>query len=161
LTSYCDYLFTGGQLIDGSGEDARFADVAIKGEKIVAIGIGLSQSYVAGTTFDITGSVISPGFIDLHTHSDLTALINPRMESSIHQGVTTEMVGNCGMSVGLMRSSPQFEVERRFTERAGVNIDWADIGSFARRVEASGIAKQNPQSSVCTILFATILQSLC
>jgi N-acyl-D-amino-acid deacylase len=136
----CDYLFTSGRLVDGSGNPSRYADVAVLGERIIAVGFNLAETYHAGSQFDITGCVISPGFIDLHTHSDLTVLFNPRMESSIHQGVTTEMVGNCGFSIGLMQDTPVFEQERRWADRAGVAIDWPGIAGFMQRVEANGVA---------------------
>jgi N-acyl-D-amino-acid deacylase len=140
LTETCDYLFCGGLLVDGSGEAPRYADVAVTGDRVVAVGASIKQSYKAGKAFDIAGKVVSPGFIDLHTHSDISILLNPRMESSIHQGVTTEMVGNCGMSVGLMRAAPQFEQERRWTDRGGIKLDWSDMAGFLQRVETQGLA---------------------
>ena len=140
MPTSCDYLFTGGRLVDGSGEPSRFADVAVIGEKIAAVGPDLSQSYHPGKSFNITGCVVSPGFIDLHTHSDLTVLVNRRMESSIHQGVTTEMVGNCGMSLGLSNGGAQFEMERRWASRGGVSIDWPGMAGFMSRVSTQGVA---------------------
>jgi N-acyl-D-aspartate/D-glutamate deacylase len=140
LASKCDYVFTGGCVVDGSGESRHFADVAVKGERIEAVATNLSHTYTAGELIDITGLVIAPGFIDLHTHSDISVLVNPRMESSIHQGVTTEMVGNCGMSVGLIRDVPAFELEKRWIDRENLKVDWTDVAGFTRRIESQGVA---------------------
>ena len=92
-----DILIRGGQVIDGNGAPARVADVAIRAGRIVAIEADRAES--AGRVIDAHGSVVAPGFIDIHTHSDFTLPLNPRAEAKIRQGVTTEVVGNCGFSV--------------------------------------------------------------
>jgi len=92
-----DILIRGGQVIDGTGAPARAADVAIRAGRIVAIEADRADS--ADRVIDAHGSVVAPGFIDIHTHSDFTLPLNPRAEAKIRQGVTTEVVGNCGFSV--------------------------------------------------------------
>lgn len=91
-----DILIRGAEVIDGSGAAARHADVAICGGRISAI----VQRYTgrAHREIDAAGLVAAPGFIDIHTHSDFTLPLNPRAESKIRQGVTTEVLGNCGFS---------------------------------------------------------------
>ena len=69
----------------------------------------------------MTGLAVAPGFIDIHTHSDFSLLLNPPMRSSIAQGVTTELVGNCGTSIGLVPPDEVFAQERRWAERGGDN----------------------------------------
>ena len=91
-----DILIRGGQVIDGSGAPARQADVAIAGGRISAIADRCAGR--ARREIDATGQVVAPGFIDIHTHSDFTLPLNPRAESKIRQGVTTEVLGNCGFS---------------------------------------------------------------
>lgn len=92
-----DLLLTGGLVVDGSGAPARRADVAVSGATISAVGdLGGLR---AATVRDVTGRLVCPGFIDIHTHSDLTLLSNPLAYSKIRQGVTTEVVGNCGLGV--------------------------------------------------------------
>jgi N-acyl-D-aspartate/D-glutamate deacylase len=87
-------IFKNGVVIDGRGIPAFRADVAVSGGRISEIGV-LEVSSVY-ETIDISGMVVAPGFIDIHTHSDLTLISNPLAQSKIRQGVTTEVVGNCG-----------------------------------------------------------------
>src|SRR5262245_29411274 len=91
-----DVILRGGTVYDGSGQPGRVADVALKGDRIVAVG----QFRVAGQpkVLDCAGLVVAPGFIDLHTHSDQPLLAGPTRHnlSYLTQGVTTAVTGNCG-----------------------------------------------------------------
>jgi N-acyl-D-amino-acid deacylase len=91
-----DLILRGGRIIDGTGSAWFFGDVGIQGDTIVALGD--LRSMQAARVIDVAGAVVAPGFVDIHTHSDLSLLVNPRGESKIRQGVTTEVVGNCGIS---------------------------------------------------------------
>ncbi|HEY7254811.1 MAG TPA: amidohydrolase family protein, partial [Methylomirabilota bacterium] len=91
-----DLKITGGRLIDGTGAPARPGDVGVTGDAITAVG-DLSRE-PAGRTIDASGRTVAPGFIDMHSHSDWRLWDNRRAESKIRQGVTTEVVGNCGFS---------------------------------------------------------------
>lgn len=89
-----DLLIIGGMLIDGTGRAGYRADLAIKDGRIVEIG---AISVPAGVpVLNAEGLVVTPGFIDVHSHSDFTLIIDPRAVSSVTQGVTLEVVGNCG-----------------------------------------------------------------
>ncbi|MEA2662837.1 MAG: N-acyl-D-amino-acid deacylase, partial [Chloroflexota bacterium] len=89
-----DLVIRGGQVIDGSGAPRRRADVAVRDGRVVAVGeIGTGSGARA---IDARGRVISPGFVDIHSHSDESVLINSAMESAVHQGVTCVVAGNCG-----------------------------------------------------------------
>ncbi len=92
-----DIAIRGGVVIDGTGAPGEERDVALRDGRIVAI--EPSSTRPARRTIDARGQVVAPGFIDIHTHSDFTLPLNPRAESKIRQGVTTEVVGNCGFSV--------------------------------------------------------------
>jgi N-acyl-D-aspartate/D-glutamate deacylase len=92
-----DLLIRGGHVVDGTGAPGREADVAVRGDRITAIEPRSSRD--ARRVIDARGLVVAPGLIDIHTHSDFTLPLNPRAESKIRQGVTTEVVGNCGFSV--------------------------------------------------------------
>jgi N-acyl-D-amino-acid deacylase len=92
-----DILIRGGNVIDGSGRPGQIGDVAVAGGRIAALGPGLSR--MAARTIDAAGLTVTPGFIDIKTHSDFTLPINPKAESKVRQGVTTEIIGHCGFSV--------------------------------------------------------------
>ena len=92
-----DLLIRGGHVIDGSGGPGREADVAVLDGRITAVEPRSARR--ARRVIDVGGQVVAPGFIDIHTHSDFTLPLNPRAESKIRQGVTLEVVGNCGFSV--------------------------------------------------------------
>ena len=91
-----DSLLLGGWVVDGTGNPARRADVAIQGDRIAAV--GCLRTAQAKRVFDVTGKLICPGFIDAHSHTDVTVEANAYFESTIRQGITTEVVGNCGDS---------------------------------------------------------------
>jgi N-acyl-D-amino-acid deacylase len=92
-----DILIRGGALFDGSGRPGMPGDVAIAAGRIVKIAPRLNDA--AAKTIDASGLAVAPGFIDIKTHSDFTLPINPKAESKVRQGVTTEIVGHCGFSV--------------------------------------------------------------
>jgi N-acyl-D-aspartate/D-glutamate deacylase len=85
---------TGGTVIDGTGAPPRRADVLLGGDAIADVGRFVPPA--DADIVDATGLVVAPGFIDIHSHSDFTLLTDPRAVSAIAQGVTTEIVGNCG-----------------------------------------------------------------
>lgn len=91
----CDLLLRGGRVIDGSGNPARFADVAIRQGRIVAVG---RLTHEAGRVIDVRGLVVAPGFIDVHTHAEEIDEL-PLGENFLRMGVTTLVLGNCGTSV--------------------------------------------------------------
>ena len=92
-----DLLIRGGHLIDGTGAAGIDADESVAGGRIVAV--ERRSSRPARRVIDARGQVVAPGLIDIHTHSDFTLPLNQRAESKIRQGVTLEVVGNCGFSV--------------------------------------------------------------
>ena len=91
-----DLLIRGGELIDGTGLARRRSDVCVSNGRIVEVTPDSTRE--ARRVIDATGHIVAPGFIDIHTHSDFTLQLNPKAESKIRQGVTTEVVGNCGFS---------------------------------------------------------------
>jgi N-acyl-D-amino-acid deacylase len=91
-----DIVVRGGTLFDGAGNAGVVGDLAIEGGRIAGVG---GASGPARTVIDARGLAVAPGFIDIKTHSDFTLPINPKAESKVRQGVTTEIVGHCGFSV--------------------------------------------------------------
>jgi N-acyl-D-amino-acid deacylase len=96
MTSF-DVIIRGGLVVDGTGSPGVLSDVGIAGDRIVAID-DLSAADAA-REIDAAGQVVAPGFIDIHTHSDLAHFVDPRAESQVRQGVTTEAIGQCGISL--------------------------------------------------------------
>src|SRR5437588_3266060 len=92
-----DILIHRGTVIDGSGSPGIVGDVALHAGRIAALGPALAGH--AKKVIDATGLAVTPGFIDIKTHSDFTLPINPKAESKVRQGVTTEIIGHCGFSV--------------------------------------------------------------
>lgn len=91
-----DTILSGGTVIDGSGKGEVQRDIGVRDGKIAAIeDLHAAQ---ARDRVDVTGLVVCPGFIDLHTHSDFTLVVDGSAQSQVHQGVTTEIVGQCGYS---------------------------------------------------------------
>ncbi|MFP1823557.1 N-acyl-D-amino-acid deacylase family protein [Lonsdalea quercina] len=91
-----DLLFLNVTVVDGTGADPYVADVAIRGDRIAAI--GQLAGHAAGRTIEGDGRCLTPGFIDVHTHDDTHVIRTPDMLAKISQGVTTVIVGNCGIS---------------------------------------------------------------
>ena len=102
MTSVSDFdlVVRGGTVVDGTGAPGRKADVAVSGGKIAAVGEGLSGK----RELDASGQVVSPGFIDIHTHYDAQVFWDPWLTPSCHHGVTTVVAGNCGFSIAPVRS---------------------------------------------------------
>lgn len=134
--SHFDTILSGGEVLDGLGAPAIRADVGIVGERISAVS-DLSQA-TAIRTYDCAGKTVCPGFIDIHTHSDITLLFQRDLLSSLAQGVTSEVVGNCGFSLGIASPDPIFALERRALERVGLGIDWSSLPEFFSRIEDGG-----------------------
>jgi N-acyl-D-amino-acid deacylase len=91
------FLFRGATLVDGSGQPPVTADVAVSGNRIAAVGARIDGP--AARVVDAGGLVLTPGFIDIHSHTDATLFTYPCVESKVFQGVTVEVTGNCGLGV--------------------------------------------------------------
>ena len=128
-----DLILSGGTLFDGMGGEPVRADVGITDDTITAD--RRSVPGTGGATLDVSGCAVAPGFIDIHTHSDFSLLLNRPMRSSLAQGVTTEVVGNCGVSIALMFDDAIFAQEKRWAERGGMTINWSRPREWLRRVE--------------------------
>jgi N-acyl-D-amino-acid deacylase len=100
-------VIKGGKVIDGTGEQGFQADVGIRDGRVEAI--GQLPAAEAENSIAADGLVVVPGFIDIHSHSDFTIMINPRAESKIRQGITTEVTGNCGATAAPMSDAHRQE----------------------------------------------------
>lgn len=136
--SVYDILIRGGTVLDGLGTPAQTADVGIVGQRIMAVG-DLSGCRAA-KTIEADGLRIAPGFIDIHTHSDISATHDPGQASAIGMGVTTQVVGNCGLSLGMATNADVFAFEKRWLAPYRARITWNDFAEHLRTIEDNGFA---------------------
>ena len=132
-----DLLLKNGLIIDGTGSAPYRADVAVRDGDIAAIGQVEGESR---KTIDAGGQVVSPGFIDLHTHSDMSFLLDPTAQSKVRQGVTLELAGNCGSS---FCAPLQGEAHDMLLARVSQYTDtftptWRDFGGYLDAVQQAG-----------------------
>ena len=135
--STLDLVLAGGTVVDGSGAPRRAADIGIDDDRIVAIGDLAAAE--ARERIDVSGLTVAPGFVDMHAHSDLCILSSPRARSKIRQGVTTEVVGNCGL--GPTPAPPEHaEAVRRAAALIDLDGDvamtWTDVAGYREAVAA-------------------------
>jgi len=137
-----DLLIRGGRVIDGAGNPWYAADVGIEGDRIAAVG------RVAGTaaarTIDAGGLYVCPGFVDMHTHSDLQLLVNPAHEAKVHQGVTLEVLGQDGLSYAPVTHGVLEQLREQLAgwngDPPGFDWSWRTVGEYLDRLDADGIA---------------------
>lgn len=128
-----DLVIKNGRIIDGTGNPWFHGDVAITGDKIVAV--GRVPDGKAKRTIDAKGLVVAPGFIDIHSHSDDLVLEDGHAQSKIRQGVTTEVLGE-GRSAGPLKGQL---AARKFTAR-GKELAWATLGGYLDTIDKVGVS---------------------
>ncbi len=131
-----DLLLRGGTVFDGLGTPGRAADVGVVGERIVAVGHHLGSAHRA---IEVEGLSVAPGFIDPHSHSDMVPFMSEPQPFKLHQGVTTEIVGNCGFSFAPLSEESAEEARIAFGDLgAGAEIGPASFDDFFERLAAAG-----------------------
>ena len=132
-----DLVLMGGHLIDGTGAPSRPADVAVAGERVVAIGDLRDRE--SQQVIDVTGLLVTPGFIDIHAHSEVALLVDPRAASKVRQGVTSEISGMCGLSAAPLEGQARDEFSV-WTARFGLEPNWTTLADFFEILENQGLA---------------------
>jgi N-acyl-D-amino-acid deacylase len=153
-----DLVIRGGTLIDGTGAPARTADVAVEGGRIVEVG---RVSGAARRTFDADGLAVTPGFVDIHTHYDGQATWDPQLAPSCWHGVTTLVMGNCGVGFAPVKPDQHaFLIELMegvedipgTALHEGIQWEWETfpqyLDALARRRFAMDVATQVPHGAV-------------
>jgi N-acyl-D-amino-acid deacylase len=135
-----DLLVKGGEVVDGTGAARRRADVAIQDDRIADI--GELPGAQARRVFDATGKTVVPGLVDPHSHSDWTVHTNRDAQSTIRQGVTTEIVGNCGIShAPVTDTSLPFIRDRMASYGYGGAITGRSFSEYLDDISSSGISQ--------------------
>ena len=136
-----DVLIAGGRVVDGTGAPARSADVGLRDGRIAAIG---TIDEPAARTVDASGRIVSPGFVDVHTHYDAQVFWDGTLSPSCYHGVTSVVGGNCGFSIAplspdaggyLMRMLARVEGMPLESLQEGVPWDWSSFGEYLDRLE--------------------------
>ena len=146
-----DLLIRGGTIIDGTGRPSLVADVGVQGDRIVAVGT-LTES--ATQILEAAKRLVAPGFIDVHSHDDFALLDRPLCDFKVMQGVTTEVIGNCGFG-----AAPANTAYKEFLQRIGVQLfgplgdfSWETTAEFYQALEACpasvNVAALIPHSAV-------------
>jgi len=132
-----DILIRDTTIVDGSGAPAYSGSVGTKGERIVAVGVVKGK---AARVIDGSGCVTCPGFVDPHSHVDLSMHQFPLAENMVMQGITTCVGGNCGLSLAPVRDAAQVRWVLDSSEELGWEPDWRTFDEWLSRVEESGTA---------------------
>jgi len=122
-----DLLIQNGTILDGTGAPPFRGDVAVRNGQIVGVGDATEKN--AKSVIDATGLVVAPGFIDIHSHSDFTLVVDPRAVSSVTQGVTFELVGNCGHGCAPI-GDPDLTRSNIYGCRSDHEIPWRTVAEY-------------------------------
>ena len=153
MTERSTYLLKNGLIVDGSGGEAFRGDVLVNKDKITAVSGNLDESVLEPErVLDVGGKVIAPGFIDAHTHDDSFVLRSPDMLPKISQGVTTVVVGNCGISLSPL--TKDVDLPPPLTLLGG--RDDFRYTTFAEYVEA--VEKVQPNTNVAALIGHSVLR---
>ncbi len=135
-----DLLIVGGHIVDGTGNPWFAGSVAVKDGKIADVGRLVDAT--ARRVIDASGLVVAPGFIDLHSHSDYTLLVDGNAQSKIRQGVTTEILGEANSAGPIL--GPAIDAFDKSTaplsQKGGTKRDWTTLGEYFARVERQGVS---------------------
>jgi N-acyl-D-amino-acid deacylase len=139
MTTY-DLVLANGRILDGCGNPWFWGDLAIQQGKIVEI--SPAGTLQGKQSIDMAGRFVAPGFIDIHTHSDLSILVNRQAESAVRQGATTHVIGNCGMSPAPVDDSHLAEIHSQWgpiSEQPEVRWEWRTFEGYLQTLQNGGL----------------------
>jgi N-acyl-D-amino-acid deacylase len=137
-----DLVVAGARVVDGCGNPWYRGDIAVRGERVAAI--GAPGTLRGRRVVDAADRYVTPGFIDPHTHSDLSVLLYPHAETAVRQGVTTHVTGNCGMSAAPLTAAHRDDAIQNWAHYAwgldAVAWDWRTFGQYLATLRRAGHA---------------------
>lgn len=134
-----DLIIRNGKIVDGTGNPWFKADLALTDGKIVQLG-KLPVDVHAEREIDATGMMVAPGFIDIHSHSDLPLVVDGLAQGKVRQGVTTEVIGNCGFAVApILTEMAKTEVNTDLNH-LGVSCQWETMAEYMEILDEQGIS---------------------
>jgi len=139
MTTY-GMVLANGRILDGCGNPWYWGDLGVQEGRITEI--APPGSLTGRRMIDAGGRFVTPGFIDIHTHSDLSILVNRRAESAVHQGVTTQLIGNCGMSPAPTSEAHLAEMRRLWgtiSDQPEVDWRWHTFGQYLKTLQNGGL----------------------
>jgi N-acyl-D-amino-acid deacylase len=134
-------ILTNGRILDGCGNPWFRGDLAIRKGRIAEI--APPHTLRAQKAIDVDGRFVAPGFVDVHTHSDLSILVNRLAESAVRQGVTTHVIGNCGMSPAPVNETHLADIRAYWgpiSDQPEVTWDWRSFDQYLQNLQKGGIA---------------------
>jgi N-acyl-D-amino-acid deacylase len=133
-----ELLLRGGRVVDGTGNPWRIDDVAVSRGRIAAV--GRLDPDDADRVIDVDRRFVTPGFIDIHTHSDIGLLQDPSAENAVRQGVTTHVTGNCGVSPAPLGDATRALAEQQFPDYGHpVEHAWSSFGEYLSALDHAGV----------------------
>ncbi|MFX0196756.1 MAG: amidohydrolase family protein [Candidatus Hodarchaeota archaeon] len=134
-----DLIIQGGKIVDGTGNSWLRADLGINRGRIAQI--GELSGHECRRLIDASSLIVSPGFIDIHSHSDFSLITNPKAESHLKQGVTTVVIGNCGLSpFPVQPEKTQLLMEYSKNLMVGAELTWADMDGYFAQLQEPGLS---------------------
>jgi N-acyl-D-amino-acid deacylase len=135
-----EIVITNGKILDGCGNPWFWGDLAIAQGRIVEV--APPGTLHGHRVIDVGGRYVAPGFIDIHTHSDLSILVNRRAESAVRQGVTTHVIGNCGMAPAPVSEAHLADMRQyweRISDQPEVTWKWRTFGEYLQALQGGGL----------------------
>ena len=146
-----DLLIKGALVLDGLGNPGQKADVAIKDDRIAAVEPSIQAE--AGRVVEAQGLALAPGFIDIHSHADMYLAEKPGTAYKLRQGVTTEVCGNCGMSVAPLNPEKKDVLKRYVASNTGwIDEPWESFADYGRIMDKCGMGT----NAACMVGHGTI-----
>ena len=141
MSNHPDLVFENAMLLDGTGAPARRAEIAIRGERVMAVDAALPEAFKNGAArVDLSGRMLAPGFVDVHAHGELEPLADNSAAGKVAEGVTTEISGNCGLTpfplMGPLRERYEKEARDEYGWAAHA-LNWTSAGEYFEKLEAT------------------------